>query len=180
MKTELVYKIADTEEEFEQIHRLNHDTFAEEIRQHHKSPDGHLVDKFHTENTYFICMKKGVLIGMIAARSKRPFSLDAKLDNLDSYLPPFENPCEIRLLALQKGSRGGVVLGRLLSLLTSFCQREKYDILLISGILRQLSLYKHIGFVPFGPEVGTPEAKYQPMYLRPNALLVENFLKLKQ
>jgi hypothetical protein len=36
---------------------------------------------------------------------------------------------------------------------------------LISGTTRQQRLYRHLGFVPFGPLVGTPEALFQPMYL---------------
>src|SRR5262249_45735763 len=35
----------------------------------------------------------------------------------------------------------------------------------ISGTVRQQKLYKHLGFVPFGPLVGSKEAQYQPMYL---------------
>ncbi len=179
MKEKFIYKIADSKEEFEQIHRLNHDTFAGEIPQHRKSSDGQLIDKFHHENTYFICIKNGELAGMMAIRGKRPFSLDAKLENLDSYLPPFTNACEMRLLAVRQGVRGGAILGSLFRLVAKYCQRENYDIVLISGTLRQLKLYRHIGFVPFGPVVGTPEASYQPMYLKPNNYLFGKFIKMR-
>jgi hypothetical protein len=43
--------------------------------------------------------------------------------------------------------------------------REGFDLALISGTTRQLKLYEHLGFVPFGPLVGTPEALFQPMML---------------
>ena len=33
-------------------------------------------------------------------------------------------------------------------------------------VRRQARLYAHLGFVPFGPEVGTAEALYQPLYYR--------------
>lgn len=49
--------------------------------------------------------------------------------------------------------------------LVKFCTGHDYDFMLISATVRQLKLYGHIGFVPFGPLVGTPEAPYQPMYL---------------
>jgi aspartate aminotransferase-like enzyme len=39
------------------------------------------------------------------------------------------------------------------------------DLALISGTTRQLKLYRHLGFEPFGPLVGTPGAMFQPMYL---------------
>ncbi len=36
---------------------------------------------------------------------------------------------------------------------------------LISATTRQLKLYTHMGFVPFGPLLGTAEAAFQPMYV---------------
>jgi aspartate aminotransferase-like enzyme len=45
-----------------------------------------------------------------------------------------------------------------------------YDLAVISGTLRQAKLYRHLGFVPFGPVVGTGQALYQPMYLSLEAL----------
>ena len=83
----LTFKIAETSEEFEQIFHLNHETFAGEIPQHEAKASKKLVDKFHDENIYFICKKGDELIAMVAYRDKRPFSLDAKVPNLDSYLP---------------------------------------------------------------------------------------------
>ena len=54
-----VFKFANEDWEFEQIHRLNYRTFVEEIPQHHASPTHRLVDKFHAENTYLICLSGG-------------------------------------------------------------------------------------------------------------------------
>src|SRR2546426_5753042 len=98
----LVFKSATEDFEFEQIHRLNYHTFVEEIPQHHASPTQRLVDKFHSENTYLISLCGNKLVGMLAVRGNRPFSLDQKLPNLDSYLPPGRKICEIRLLAVEK------------------------------------------------------------------------------
>ena len=56
----LVFKFATEDWEFELIHRLNYKTFVEEIPQHQASPAQRLVDKFHAENTYLICLS-GVL-----------------------------------------------------------------------------------------------------------------------
>ena len=47
-------KVATEAWEFEQIHRLNYQTFVEEIPQHPPNPEKKLVDKFHQENTYLI------------------------------------------------------------------------------------------------------------------------------
>lgn len=161
----LQFKFATEEKEFELIHQLNYRTFVEEIPQHQPQAEGRLVDKFHTENTYLICLAGERLVGMLAMRGARPFSLDQKLPDLDSYLPGGRTLCEIRLLAIEKEFRNGQVLQGLLALVWQHGIEKGYDFALISGTLRQLKLYRHLGFIPFGPMVGTGEAMFQPMYL---------------
>jgi aspartate aminotransferase-like enzyme len=161
----LVFKFATEDWEFEQIHRLNYRTFVEEIPQHERSAAGRLVDKFHAENTYLICLCDQKLVGMLAVRGKRPFSLDHKLPDLDSYLPAGRTVCEIRLLAVEKKFRGARVLQGILALLWQHGVEMGYDLAIISGTTRQQKLYQHLGFVPFGPVVGTGDAQFQPMYI---------------
>ena len=161
----LVFKFATEDWEFEQIHRLNYRTFVEEIPQHQASPMHRLVDKFHAENTYLICLCDRELAGMMAMRGERPFSLDHKLPDLDSYLPAGRRICEIRLLAVEKAYRRTQVFPGLMTLLARHGIASGHNLAVISGTVRQLKLYAHIGFVPFGPLVGTPEAPFQPMYL---------------
>jgi aspartate aminotransferase-like enzyme len=164
----LVFKVATEDWEFEQIHRLIYKTFVEEIPQHQASPSQRLVDKFHAENTYLICLSNQKLVGMLAVRGNRPFSLDQKLPDLDSHLPPGRTICEIRLLAIEKkfrGARGGQVLQGILALLWQHGVEKGYDLAIISGTTRQQRLYQHLGFVPFGPLVGSGDAQFQPMYV---------------
>ena len=98
-----IYKIAETPSEFIQIHELNYRTFVEEIPQHQQNELNQLVDRFHDENTYIICLKDERVIGMIAVRSERPFSLDGKIGEVERHLPvTVENPVEIRLLAIER------------------------------------------------------------------------------
>jgi aspartate aminotransferase-like enzyme len=160
-----VFRIASEPWEFEQIHRLNYRTFVEEIPQHSPNPDGSLIDKFHAENTYMICLHEDELVGMIAVRGNRPFSLDQKLPNLDDLLPPATNICEYRLLSVAPGHRKGRVFIGLVAEVARYCLEKGYDLALISGTTRQAKLYRHIGFEPFGPLVGTGDAIFQPMYL---------------
>ena len=161
----LVFKVASEDWEFEQIHRLNYRTFVEEIPQHQASPTHRLVDKFHAENTYLICLSGRKLVGMLAARGDRPFSLDQKLEELDSYLPTGRKICEIRLLAVERKFRGAQVLQGILALLWQHGIEKGYDLAIISGTTRQFKLYQHLGFIPFGPLVGTGDARFQPMYI---------------
>ncbi len=161
----LHFKIASEESEFEQIHQLNYKTFVEEIPQHQPSTTPRLVDKFHAENTYLICLCGGQLVGMMAVRGNRPFSLDQKLAKLDEHLPQRQKPCEIRLLAVEKEFRSGQVFRGLLALLWQHGLERGYDLCVISGTTRQTKLYRHLGFAPFGPLLGTGDAMFQPMYI---------------
>src|SRR6266481_1756598 len=104
-RTPLVFKSATEDWESEQIHRLNYKTFVQEIPQHQASPAERLVDKFHAQNTYLICLSGRKLAGMLAVRGDRPFSLDQKLENRGSFLPPGRNVCESRLLAVERKFR---------------------------------------------------------------------------
>ena len=164
------FKIATEDWEFEKIFELNYATFAEEVPQHEPNSSRLLVDRFHDQNTYFICLNGRNLIGMVALRDRRPFSLDQKLGSIDDYRLPGKRICEIRLLSIVKERRNGRVIQGLLSLLACRCVKEGYDLAVISGNLSQLKLYRGLGFMPFGPVVGTPEASFQPMYLKLQAL----------
>jgi aspartate aminotransferase-like enzyme/GNAT superfamily N-acetyltransferase len=165
----LRFRIATEPAEFEQIHALNYRTFVDEIPQHAANAERRLIDRFDAQNTYAVCMRGERLVGMISACGVRPFSLDHKLPDLDAYLPaaPGARPrvCEVRLLAVEPEHRTGVVFRGLGATLAQHCLGEGYDVAVISGTVRQLKLYRHIGFVPFGPLVGSSEAQYQPMYL---------------
>jgi aspartate aminotransferase-like enzyme len=166
----LQFKVATEDWELEQIHQLNYRTFVEEIPQHQPSTTPRLVDKFHGENTYLVCLCDNRVVGMVAARGRRPFSLDQKLPHLDSYLPPGRRACEVRLLSVEKEFRNGQVFRGLTTLMWQYGLDHGYDLAVISGTTRQQKLYRHLGFVPFGPVVGTGEASFQPMYLT-----LENF-----
>ncbi len=167
MSDGLQFKIASEKSEFDQIHALNYETFAEEIPQHEKNAERSLVDKFHKDNTYIICLDAGELVGMLAVRDRRPFSLDRKIPDLDSHLPPFRSACEIRLLAVKKDRRNRKAILGLFTSLASWCEEGGYDIALISANVEREKLYTNLGFAPFGPRVGSEGAIYQPMYLTP-------------
>ncbi|HEX3718831.1 MAG TPA: aminotransferase class V-fold PLP-dependent enzyme [Verrucomicrobiae bacterium] len=168
----LQFKVASEDWEIEQIHELNYKTFVEEIPQHQPSTTPRLVDKFHLENTYLICLSGKRVVGMIAARGRRPFSLDQKIQNLDSYLPPGRRVCEIRLLSVERQFRNTQVFRGLTALMWQYGLEHGYDLAVISGTTRQQKLYRHLGFIPFGPQVGVGDAMFQPMYLT-----LENFEK---
>jgi GNAT superfamily N-acetyltransferase len=159
------FKLATEPGEIEQIHRFNYRTFVDEIPQHAPNEEGRLVDRFHDENTYVIGVSEGRVVAMLALRGNRPFSLDSKLPDLDVHLPPGRRVVEIRLLAIDPERRRGPVFHALLLYAAEQCLSQGYDLAIISGTTRQLKLYRHLGFEPFGPLVGTDGALFQPMFL---------------
>lgn len=177
MSTELEFKIADNNSEFEQVHRLNYETFVEEIPQHERNEERKLVDKFHNENTYLICLHSEELLGMMAIRDNRPFSLDLKLGDLESYLPESRSICEIRLLAIKQGRRGRKVIHGLFKLCSEYTRDKNYDLGIVSANPGQSRLYNRLGFTPFAHIVGEPGAQYQPMYCTWQSLLKFNYAR---
>ncbi|TCS92206.1 aminotransferase class V-fold PLP-dependent enzyme [Hazenella coriacea] len=160
------FKIASLPQEIIQIHQLNYQTFVEEIPQHTPNPERRLIDRFHDENTYLICLHEEKVVGMLAVRTQRPFSLDDKIDDLDQYLPFVpEKIVEVRLLAVDAKHRRGRIFYGLMRFLMRYLKKQGIDFAVISGTTRELKLYHHFGFTPFAKRVGTKKAEYQPMYL---------------
>ncbi|OGA29888.1 MAG: hypothetical protein A3F77_11080 [Betaproteobacteria bacterium RIFCSPLOWO2_12_FULL_67_28] len=159
-------KTAATAAEREQIHALNYATFVEEIPQHAPNEQRRLVDRFDAENEYVIAVDDaGLVLGMLALRARRPFSLDQKLARLEDHLPPYRSVCELRLLAVRTQWRKSRLLRDLLAFAAQSAIRAGHDLAIISGTTRQLELYRRLGFEPFGPLVGTAQAPFQPMLL---------------
>ena len=160
----LLYKIAERSD-FDAIHRLNYETFVEEIPQHAPNPERRLVDRFHAGNTYVICLADSGLVGMVCGRCERPFSLDLKVADLDRWLPAHRKAVEMRLLSVARAYRKTSVFRGLMEFLSRHFMAQGCDLAVISGTVRELKLYRHLGFEPFGACVGTADALYQPMYL---------------
>lgn len=156
-------KIARSEEEFQAIAQLNYETFVEEIPQHEADGSGVRVDPFHAQNTYLIVLADTLLVGMIALRSERPFSLDLKIGEVEQYLPNSRKICEIRLMAVRKQHRNGRVFFLMARALSDYCYAEGFDAAVISGTTRQLKLYGQLGFKAIADPVGTGDAVFVPM-----------------
>lgn len=167
----MIAKIATEDWEYSQMFRLNYQTFVDEIPHHPTNSSGQLVDKFHDKNKYIIVLQAEEVIGMMSVNEHRPFSIDAKVSNIDALLPKFTKPFEIRLLAVKNEYRGSLVFMKLFAKLKDIIEEQKYDIGLISGIVSQQKLYTKIGFVPFGNLVGKAPAQFQPMYITYNLYL---------
>ena len=160
------FKVAKSKNEFEQIALLNYQTFVEEIPQHPVNKKRSLTDKMHNKNIYIVAKKGSQVVGMVALNEKRPFSLDQKISNLDSYIPArYKRLCEVRLLSIKPQFRKGKVLAGLIKAICRYVLKNGVECLLISGTTRELKMYRTFGFKPFYELVGQEGAWYQPMML---------------
>ena len=139
------FKRAETADEFEQVHRLNHAVFAVEVGQHEPDPAGRLVDKFHGKNTYYIALRRGEVGGMVAVHDRPPFSIADRLEDPGVLARLPGRPLEVRLLAVRPGVRHGVVLPGLLWQVHEHARRHGHSHLLISGVGPRVRLYQTAG-----------------------------------
>lgn len=161
----MILKPAKEPDEFLQIHQLIYKTFVEEIPQHQQNAEKMLVDKFHSRNKYLIALKGKKVIGMVSYINERPFSLDAKIQDIDQYLPQHKSIVEVRLLSICREQRKATIAYRLLQYLCQTLIHQQVDAAIISGTTRQIKLYAALGFTPFGPLVGQTGAYFQPMFI---------------
>ena len=158
-----LFKVAETPEEFEQVHKLNYETFVREIPQHEDHGEGQLVDKFHEKNTYLICMKDGKMVGMMCFHDQPPFSAADRMPNPELLSQPGMRPLEVRLMTIIPEERSSPALSGLVWLLNEHAVKHGYTHFLISSIDSQRELHHHLGFVELGPDVGPPHARFAPM-----------------
>ena len=151
------FKRADTEDEFEQIHRLNYRTFVEEIPQYTNVADGRLVDKFHAKNTYFVAIESARVVGMLSVHDRPPFSVAARLPDPSILERPGCKPMEVRLLAVEPEHRSRPVMAGLLWLALEHA-RDRYTEVYISGIAERAEMYERLGFQPLGEPVASEMA----------------------
>ncbi|WP_348265222.1 aminotransferase class V-fold PLP-dependent enzyme [Telmatobacter sp. DSM 110680] len=172
------FRQADSAEDIEQVHRLNHRIFSEEVGQHPRTSDGRLIDKFHDRNRYFIAICGSELVGMVSAHDGPEFSITSRLENLRA-LKVLRAPLEIRLLAILPKFRNRSILAGLFWQVRSYARKHHYSDLLISGIVERLSMYEKMGFKAMGPAIPCGAAAFVPMRLSLDAAL-ERFERREQ
>ena len=97
------FKRAESKQEFEQVHRLNHRPFVDEIPQHPPTGSGILVDKFHHKNVYLIVLRDDRVVGMVSTHDQPPFSIADRLPDPKILYDIGTRPLEVRLLAIEPG-----------------------------------------------------------------------------
>jgi GNAT superfamily N-acetyltransferase len=159
------FRLATSDSELDQVHRLNYDTFVREVPQHRDDGSGHLVDKFQAKNRYYVALKDGQVVGMVAVHGEPPYSAADKLADpapLDQLAGPL---LEVRLLAIHRGHRHKGVLTGLIAAVYRHASAGGYAHLLISAVVERQEMYARLGFRPLGPQVPSGGACFVPMAL---------------
>lgn len=160
-----LFKQADSDQEFDQIHRLNYRTFVSEIRQYSDPGTDRLIDKFHHKNVYFVGLKRGRVVGMLSAHDQPPFSIAERLPDPSMLQRPGMNVMEVRLLAVEPDERHSSIFFGLVYVMYHYALKKQKTHLLISGVSQRQRLYQRLGFVPIGPALPSGQASFIPMIL---------------
>ncbi len=165
-----VFKRAASTEELQQIHRLNHQIFVEEVGQHEATGTSLLIDQFDQKNYYFIAKRDDLLVGMVSVHDQPPFSVANKLANPAALEMLGPHLLEVRLLAIRPDERNTKVLAGLLYAVFKYAYSGGYSHLIISGVQKQLAMYERLGFRAIGPPVSRGKAEFTPMAVSVNDL----------
>ena len=160
-----VFKRADTVEEFDQIHLLNHETFVEEVGQYEDDGNGYRVDKFDHKNVYLVCKLNGDTVGMLAVHDQPPFSVASRLESPEVLKRLCRRPLEVRLAAVKPDYRNSVAFTGLIYIVYRVGRSNGYTHLIISGITHEVALYEKMGFRAIGPLRVSGRAAFIPMAL---------------
>lgn len=171
----MIFKMPETEREYEGMWALNHAVFAEEIGQHAIRPEGRLVDKFHAKNIYYVSENEaGEVVGMVAAHWSEPYSVVGHFgDGLARFIRS-GHTAEIRLLCFFPEYRKRIYAVRLALEMLLHLHRLRLDSVVICGIAAQKKFYEHIGFQAVGKPVISGRAEFFPMFGRIPDILARN------
>jgi hypothetical protein len=167
MASRVLVKIADRMEEFEQIHRFNHEIFSSEVQQYAAGKKPPFTDIYRFKTRYAIALRNGIICALVAFSETRPFSIDYRIQQLDKYLPAFDHALEIRLISAKPGKRGDALIRKMVSKVAEWhlMQDKENKCILALGNKRQVKIFEELGFVSFYKLIRNDDIWYQPMYL---------------
>lgn len=163
----LQVKIADTEDEYRQIHELNYQTYVDELRQD-SPPQGQrqLIDKYHDTNVYLVAKRRDEIIGMVfITLPQHPFSIEGSLTDTSALAGIRHQTVELRRLAVKREHRHGRIMLRLFEFGFRYCEARGMRYAIISALEQQRRLYKKLGAWDIGAPFTKGECTYYPMML---------------
>ncbi len=157
-------KHADSAEEFEEVYRLNHATYAVELGQEPCTDDQRLLDKHQEKCVYIVAKKYQEVIGMAAiTRPGNIFSLESSVKDPSIMARIRHEACEFRRVAVAPRYRHGGVYILLVEALAQYCIEHHIPYVFTSAVADHVTLYEKSGFFMFDRPFTKGRATYQPM-----------------
>lgn len=161
---DITMKYAETDDEFEKIYRLNHETYANELGQEHVTEDGRLLDKLQDRCDYIIAKKEDKIVGMTAiTRPGNVFSIESSLEDPSIVARVRKDACEFRRVAIIPEYRHQGLYVLLMESLAQYCIKNTISYVFGSAHVDNVRLYEKVGFFSFDKQFSKGRATYQPM-----------------
>ncbi len=161
---DITMKYAETDDEFEKIYRLNHETYANELGQEQVTEDGRLLDKLQDRCDYIIAKKEDKIVGMTAiTRPGNVFSIESSLEDPSIVARVRKDACEFRRVAIIPEYRHQGLYVLLMESLAQYCIKNTISYVFGSAHVDNVRLYEKVGFFSFDKQFSKGRATYQPM-----------------
>lgn len=160
----LTLRLADTRDR-EEIYRLRHEVYADELHQHEANAAHTLVDALDAANLYLVAHTGGELAGFI---SLTPPS--APTFSVEKYIPLVELPFarqhdlfEARILTVRASHRGTLVATALMYAALRYVEANGGTRIIGIGRREVLPVYRKVGFTTLGREVRSGAVTFELM-----------------
>jgi hypothetical protein len=137
------------------IYRLRHTIYAGELRQYPENSLGQLSDALDAYNSYIAAFESdGRLIGFISITPPgHSYSVEKYMDRADLPFPVDEMLYEVRLLAVEKAHRAGLVPPLLLYASLRWIEIQGGRRMMALGRSELIPMYRKLGFELAGRQV---------------------------
>lgn len=146
----------------EQIYRLRHAIFAEELGQHETNAAGRLVDSLDEVNVYLVVARGERVRAFISLTPPDAgrYSIDKYLARDDCQLPWGDGLWEMRLLSVVPAERGGPFASILLFAGFRWIEEHGGRSVVLIGRADLLEYYRKFGVEPTGHEITSGRVRY--------------------
>ena len=149
-----------------EIHRIRHQVYATELRQHPENPDGRLEDALDAANEYLVASAGGRIAGFVSITPP-----EAGRYSVDKYLPRAELPVprdsglyELRLLTVLPGHRRSQVAALLMYAAFRWASsRGASHLVALGRVGAPAQLYARAGLRSSGRRVRSGEVEFEVM-----------------
>ncbi len=165
---DLELRFAESEQDLQQVWRLNYETYARELGQEQVPPEvaasGMLPDKLRDHTLYVIALHKDELVGMLGITLPTgPFSIESSMHDPSVLDGIRDQTMEGRRLAVRRAYRGKGVMLRMADFTLQWGFPLGYRHSIISALDRQIPTYEGLGYRKLDRPFVKGDCTYHPM-----------------